>query len=198
MRLLDIDQRSDAWLAWRACGLGSSDAAAIVGLSPWTTRDELLLEKEMALRGERARDRDNGAMARGRRLEPVARDLYEQLMGWEAPPACGVHREHDWLKASFDGWVRERSLPVEIKCPNRADHELALQGDVPEKYAAQVPHLMLVSGASRLHYVSYSDYFPTGSRLAVVTVERDERICDLLFQAELEFWREVECRLLDG
>lgn len=197
MHLLPIDQRSEAWLSWRACGLGSSDAAAIVGLSPWTTREELLVEKEIALRGEKLRDRDNGAMARGRRLEPAARTLYEELMGFESPPSCGVHEQHPWLKASFDGYCASRNLPLEVKCPNADDHRLALEGYVPEKYSAQLPHLMLVSGASRLHYVSYTDNprFPPGERFALVVVPRDEELCGLLLAAELEFWDEVQSRL---
>jgi putative phage-type endonuclease len=145
-----------------------------------------------ALRGLAVQGKaDNGAMARGRRLEPVAGEVYEALMGWRVPPLCCVHDEHDWLKASLDGYNADRNLAVEIKAPNKDDHSQALAGEVPEKYLAQVHHLLLVSGAGLLHYVSYSEYFPDSKKLAVVDVPRDEEVIQALFEAEKEFWDKV-------
>jgi hypothetical protein len=99
--------------------------------------------------------------------------------------------EHGWLKASLDGDNAGRSSAIEIKAPNRDDHKTALCGEVPEKHLAQVNHLLLVSAARGLHYVSYSDYFPRSERLAVVWVPRDEGVLAALFAAEAAFWQVV-------
>lgn len=191
MRLVSLRQGSPEWLAWRSQGVGSSDAAAIVGASPWTTREALLLAKQEALRGAPAQDRDNWAMARGRRLEPHARASYEGVMGWASPAACAEHAALPWLRASCDGWEPGRRLPLEIKCPGRADHEEALAGRVPAKYLPQVTHLMLVTGATSLHYWSYSDRFPPGLQAALVEVPRREEECMALLDVEAAFWEEV-------
>jgi putative phage-type endonuclease len=192
LRVVNLDQRSEDWLSRRNTGIGSSDAAAIVGISPWPTARKDRAQKVAALRGQRVAGKDdNGAMARGRRLEPVAGKVYEELMGWKIPPLCCMHDEHDWLKASCDGYNAERNLVAEIKAPNKVDHAGAREGVVPEKYVAQVNHLLLVTGGKRLHYISYNDYFPESGRLAVVDMPRDEELLAALFEAEKAFWEKV-------
>lgn len=192
MRILTLEQRSPDWLAWRNTGLGSSDAAAIVGLSPWASAEKVLKQKVAAFLGQKAESkRDNGAMARGRRLEPIAVAIYEELMGWQIPAVCGTHETHDWLKVSLDGYNAERSLIAEVKAPNKDDHALALAGGVPDKYIPQLLHQYLVSGAKTCHYISFSDYFEKSKRLAVVPFTRDEEMIAALFTAEKTFWDSV-------
>lgn len=191
MRIVKLAQRSPEWLAWRSQGIGGSDAPAVVGLSPWTTRGALLGEKKGALLGAPPRSFDSGAMARGRRLEPVVGRLYRDFTGWDFEDVCAEHDTLPFVRASFDGWVRDINLPVEIKCPNRQSHEQALSGVVPAYYVPQCHHLMAVAGSTRLHYVSYSDYFPAHKRLAVVTLRAASEELAALLAAEAEFWDEV-------
>lgn len=189
MKKITLDQRSNDWLTWRNTGLGSSDAAAIVGMSPWTTPLSVWRQKVAALRGEKpAGKKDNGAMARGRRLEPHAVSLYEEMMGWQVPAQCGVHEEYEWAKVSLDGYNEAMGLFVEVKAPNREDHLTALSGKVPEKYQPQLHHQFLVSGCRLAHYISYSDYFNKSQELAIVPVRRDEEMVQELLAAEKEFW----------
>ncbi len=68
-----IDQ---AWHEWRRGGIGSSDAAAIMGVSPWRTPKEVWEEKVYGT----SVIIDNSAMARGRELEPIARTWFEETM----------------------------------------------------------------------------------------------------------------------
>lgn len=221
MKIISLDQRSPDWLAWRNAGIGSSDAAAIVGASPWTTANELWIKKSACYHSLRKvvpekSESENSAMARGRRLEPKIAAEYSRLFGWSTTPICGAHDEHSFIKASFDGvsprdklaeemiaagdwsifqdWFSEHLDQVviqEIKAPNRDDHDLALQGHVPEKYEPQCHHLLLVAGVNTLHYVSYNDYFPSGKRLAVVLMKADGPAVKALLAAELEFWEHV-------
>jgi hypothetical protein len=132
-------------------------------------------------------------MARGHRLEPQARREYEALFGWEAPPMCAESEEYPWLRASCDGFVTDRRVVVEIKCPNRDDHALALERQVPFKYHPQVHHQLLVMEASVAHYVSYTDssYFSATQRLAVVTVVRPRTLDHVLLSELCAFWAEV-------
>ena len=132
-------------------------------------------------------------MTRGKLLEPVARRLYEGLMGCKVPPVCCHHDEHPWLKASLDGYAGKVSLVVEIKAPNRDDHFKALlDKEVPEKYYWQVMHLLLVTGCRVCHYVSYSPQQSVANqRLAVVPVHTDKQALAWLLAEEKKFWAEV-------
>ena len=215
MKVLALDQDSPEWLAWRDTGLGSSDAAAVLGLSPWKTRRALWEEKLVRYRQQLARlghpdpdpaltakvlaarkadeGKNESAKRRGKDLEPVARAEYEWLMDVQTPPACGVHPGFEFLKVSLDGYAPERSLFVEIKAPNQRAHDEALYGTVPHYYIPQVYHQFVVSGLELCHYVSYHPKYPAGKKLAVVPVRRRD-VADQVGQlqhVEVEFWESV-------
>lgn len=100
----------------------------------------------------------NEAMARGHRLEPVARVEFEFETGISVQPACYLHPEHDWLAASLDGISIDESVLVEIKCPGLKTHSEALGGKVPVLYYPQMQHqLATVTTANKGYYWSYTD-----------------------------------------
>ena len=179
MRFVSLVQGSPRWHEWRAGGIGGSDAAAILGLSPWCA--PLLLWQRKT--GRAPEQEVSFAMRRGQKLEPVARRLYEGLVGWEAPPVCVEHPTRPWLRVSLDGLDPWGDVPLEIKCPNGDAHRLALDGRVPDYYAPQVQFQLLVTGARVLHYVSYnpSACFGAGEQLsAPVEVRPDPAMFALL------------------
>ncbi len=51
----------------------------------------------------------------------------------------------------------------------------------------QCDHQLLVTGAKRLHYVSYNPNFPRGKELALVVYRRNQESLDALLEAELTF-----------
>lgn len=174
-------QGSEAWRAWRGKGLGSSDAPVLLGWSPWKTLEQLVLEKQGKWKptfGE-AQQR---AMDRGKRLEPVIRAWYERTHGKGKLFPDGIF-EDKHLRGSFDGICRDAPNEdgsagrlIEIKAPNRDDHELARAGLVPKKYVPQVQWLLMLSGLLWADYVSYG----SDDTYAVVQVKRD-----VLMQEEL-------------
>lgn len=215
MKLISLDQDSSEWLAWRDTGLGSSDAASILGLSPWKTRRELWEEKLVRYRDQLARlgepdpdpeltarvraklreqeGKNESAKRRGKDLEPVARAEYEWLFDIAIPPACGVHPGFEFLKVSLDGYSPKHSLFAEIKAPNQRAHEEALYGGVPHYYIPQVLHQFVVSGMNTCHYISYHPKYPAGKKLALVPVRRDQfaEQIEQLLHTEVEFWESV-------
>jgi len=219
MKIVSLDQDGSAWHAWRNAGLGSSDAAAILDCSPWKKPRELWEEKTMlyhaqlapgkdakppkhvsdeAARAIRERmsfqDKKNGsAKTRGKIFEPRVRAMYEQWTGKTFPPVCGQHDELDWMKVSLDGDDEQCDLFIEIKCPKRENHELALAGGIPEYYEPQVWHQFAVSGRSNCHYISYHPQFPQHSRLAIVEVKYEDvrESVESLVELEKIFWRGV-------
>lgn len=191
MRILDIDQESEEWVAWRESGLGSSDAAAIMGVSPYKSRAQLFKSKAYPLVGKERED--NEAMRRGRRLEPKARGYYEQVTGIKTRRVCVLHDDLDWLKASLDGLSEDDRIVLEIKCIKKDYHALALAGRIPPLYYPQLQHQLIATGLDVLHYWSYSESstFPGRQRLALVIVSADHAYQQRLLDEEKRFWKEV-------
>jgi putative phage-type endonuclease len=189
MRIVNLEQGSDDWLLWRGAGITSSDAAVIMGCSPWNNITDLWKEKaSLAVPSPRL---PSSAMERGKRLEGVARDLYERLMGFLVPPVCGIHDSEDWIKTSLDGWNERFKVVAEFKAVKKEDHFQALGGEVPEKYYWQCQHHLLASGARICHYTSYSpQQSEKHRRLKILEVFPGEDTYRLL-SAETEFWRSV-------
>lgn len=191
MRIVNLDQHSDEWLLWRERGIGGSDAGVLWFGEYWgRTLADLYKEKT---RDKTLKKRPKtAAMQRGIDLEPLIRSRYENFMDVRAEPVCAHHDDHEWLKASFDGWIPRLAIAVEYKAPNNADHGCALDGEVPAKYLAQLLHLCLVSGSRRVHYVSYSDRFEAPDDFAMVPFTPQEADLRKLFDLEQEFWAKAE------
>lgn len=203
MKIIELDQSSDAWLEWRNGGIGSSDAPSVCNLSPWKTRYDLWEEKvykyhkgKSILSGKqlkiisekmRAKESENeSSKNRGKKLEPEARFIYEQMIGHEVPPVCGTHNELEFLKVSLDGWNEKKNLFVEIKAPNNKAHSEALLGYVPEYYVPQLLHQFVTSEGTECHYISYHPKFPPGQRMAIVKVNKNTSNETLRIDATLE------------
>lgn len=176
-----MDQQQ--WLNWRRGGIGSSDAAVIVGVSPWRTPYQIWEEKLFGI----CEQFENSAMTRGKELEETARRQFEELMGIVVFPKNMVNPDTDWLRASLDGMCLDEKVMVEIKCPNKEDHSRAVTKKVPEKYWPQCQHQLAVTGLPGMYYFSFD-----GSKGVVVEVARDQSYIDQLFQKEKEFWALVQ------
>ncbi|MFO7685079.1 MAG: YqaJ viral recombinase family protein [Desulfobacterales bacterium] len=185
---IELDQSTDEWLSWRRGGIGASDAPVVMGLSPWQTDQELLLLKT----GQQVERPANGAMLRGKRLEPLARLAYVQHTGIDVAPVCVQSQEHSWLRASLDGLSTDNRHVVEIKCPGERDHSLAASGSVPEKYFPQLQHILAVTGLAEIFYWSFRF-----EHTALLKVERDEAFISRLLEKEIDFWTRV-CAVTAG
>lgn len=190
MRYIPIQQNTPAWHAWRKQGIGASDAATILGLSPFKTAARLFAE----MTGEAEPEDATFAMARGLRLEPMARREYERRYRLGMEPCCGEHDARPWMRASFDGLDLLGTTILEIKWPKWELHEQALDGHVPDYYWPQVQHQLAVSGAAECHYWSCSDNkkFQAEDCFVLVRSKPDESDILDLIAAELEFWQRVQ------
>lgn len=198
MIIVNLDQGSPDWHKWRIRGLGSSDSSVIwYGQHFETDLKGLWTEKV----GHSTQKKENSAMARGKRLEPVVRDIYQKVSGIVAEPFCATHDTLGYLKASLDGWCPLNKVLVEIKCPNRNDHLDALDNRVPRKYVPQLLHQWLISAAERIHYVSYNPhhFFPPSKKFQVVEIAPDarfKRFAERLLKESVCFWEQCVMRNL--
>jgi putative phage-type endonuclease len=148
-------QSTPEWHAYRRTHFNASDAPAMLGVSAYKTRSQLLQERHTGLCPEV----DPATQRRfndGHRFEALARPLAEKIIGQDLYPVTGSNGN---LSASFDGLVMDESIAWEHKtlnkelravltvAPEMADHEAA-NAIIPLHYRVQMQQQCMVSGAA--------------------------------------------------
>jgi len=183
---MDLTEGSEAWREWRRSGIGSSDAATILGENPFKTADGLFLEK---LQPTQQVER-NFARMQGKALEPFARAEYCIQTGIHFEPACLQNLERTWLRASLDGISADGDRLVEIKCGASAYRRAAAAHRPSRHHMGQLQHALAVTG---LPVIDIWYYFPPHDPVRLEVRRNDTYIERLLF-AEEAFWM----RLIDA
>lgn len=184
---------SPDWHAFRRRGLGGSDAPVITGKTPreWSTKLKLWELKTH----RRQPDRPNWPMKRGLRLEPFARDRYQDMTGVAMPRVARIHPKYDFLRVNADGVNFALGGGLEIKCPGKEDHAKALDGEIPEKYLDQLIHTMYVLDLDWIDYFSFYPRTPNSrvtfrQETATIRVDRKKSRERKLIPLEKQFWEE--------
>lgn len=172
MRLLDLEQRSQTWLAWRQAGITATESSVILGLNPYMTPWRLWCEK--VGRAQPADLSANPLVRFGIEHEDEVRQLFELKHLDVVMPACGEFDEDPIFRASFDG-LTSAMEPVEIKCPSEMTildvKQRGLESDACRLYRIQVQHQLMVSGAQHGWLVFFDR---TTNDLIEFVIERDE------------------------
>ena len=160
--LTDAPQGSPAWHAARAKHFCASEAAAALGLSKYTTRDELLRQKATGL-AEEVSPAKQRLFDAGHQAEALARPIAEGIAGTEFFPVVATREVEGMpLLASFDGIDLLDEVIWENKMPNQSLVQQVQAGDLEPHYYLQLEHQLLVSGASRALFTT-SDGTPKGT-----------------------------------
>jgi putative phage-type endonuclease len=174
------------WLDERRKGIGGSDVAAILGLSPWKTAFQVYQDK----RGEVGNYEGSAAMDWGKRMEPAIRQWYSDQTGRSVrvPEKIIYNSEYPFMLASLDGFTDDGRI-VEIKTA-RSGKGWGEPGtaEIPDCYALQVQHYMLVTGM----WVADVAVSIGGGSPELYTVEADRELFNLLIEAEAAFWERVQ------
>ena len=178
------------WLAIRRQGIGGSDVAAALGLSPWKSSLELYSEKT----GEmlQANHETNEALLWGRILEPVIRNEFGKRTGYPVKPMRSMlqHPCFPFMLADLDGLVEVpgQGLGVlEIKTASSFKQSEWDDGKVPDYYLLQVQHYLSVSGLD----FAIVCVLLGGNQLKWSRVDADPDLIESLITLESEFWRHV-------
>ena len=174
MRMVFLDQGSEAWLKWREEGLTATESAVVLGLSPYKTPWRLWAEKTHCLKPQ---DLSNNPLVRyGREHESIARRAYESKTQDELMVLCGEYDEDSRFRASFDG-IDKDGAPVEFKCPSQSTFSdvksQKTESEAFRLYNIQVQHQMLVAGADHGHLVFFNG---ESAEMIVFHIERDKRM----------------------
>jgi putative phage-type endonuclease len=187
------DLSRNDWLDVRKRGIGSSDAAAAIGLNPYKSQLELWLEKtnrDVGLAKPNPDD-DTTPVFWGVVLEPVVASQYQRRTGNKVRKVNAVlqHPDVPWMLANIDREVVGSNEVQILECKTAGLNGARLWRDgVPKYVEVQVMHQLAVTGKQAADVAVLLG----GQQLEVYRIERDEALITQLIALERQFWHYVE------
>lgn len=188
----------EEWLAGRVNGIGASEAAAAIGMSPFESQYDLWMRKT----GQKG-DKDltgNAAVEYGNRIEPAMRVMFQA----EHPELVLDYHQFDvlyrpdkpWMTATLDGELTDSEghrYVLEIKTANVAKK---VQYDkwhdqVPRQYYIQACWQLLVTGWDGVYLFAKLMKLNGDSELRTYFIDRESHKEDMAWlESEVErFWK---------
>lgn len=194
LKLVKTNELSrDDWLEVRKTGIGSSDAAASVGLNPYQSQLELWMVKTGrggALPQIDPND-DSSPMFWGTLLEAFVAAHYTKKSGNRIRKINAVlqHPEHAWMLANIDREVVGVPEVQILECKTAGMNGAKLWRDgVPEYVQLQVHHQLAVTGKQAADVA----VLVCGNEFRTFRIERDDALISRLIELERKFWHYVE------
>ncbi|MBS7457895.1 YqaJ viral recombinase family protein [Coralloluteibacterium stylophorae] len=191
LRLVDTTKLDrDQWLEVRRGGIGSSDAAAAVGLCPYKSMLELWMEKTGRVSASVPSGMDHPTFW-GTLLEPYVAVAYTQKTERKVRKLNAVlqHPTFPFMLANIDREVVGAADVQILECKTAGEFGSRLWRDgVPEYVQIQVQHQLAVTGKSAADVA----VLLCGQKLDIHRIERDEDVIGRLTVLEARFWEYVE------
>lgn len=150
----DLRQGTTEWHAYRASHDNASDAPAMMGCSPYKTRDQLIAERATGIVPE-VDPATQRLFDSGHHFEALARPLAEEIIGEDLYPVTGSEGR---LSASFDGLTMLENVAWEHKRLNARLRAAMVEGctgaDLPLEYQVQMEQQCAVSGCERVLFTA--------------------------------------------
>ena len=183
----------DEWLSVRKGGIGSSDAAAAIGLNPYLSPLELWLLKSGRDGNlpEIDPNDDTTPVYWGTLLESIVSAAYSKRTGNRVRRVNAVlqHPQEPWMLANIDREVLGDPDVQILECKTAGLNGARLWRDgVPEYIQLQVLHQLAVTGKRAADVA----VLICGQELQVHRIERDDAMIERLIELERQFWRYVE------
>ncbi|MGD7291094.1 YqaJ viral recombinase family protein [Ralstonia pseudosolanacearum] len=194
LRLVETkDMPREDWLEVRKSGIGGSDAAAAVGLSPYQSQLELWLVKTGRDANLTKPDPEDTTepVFWGQILEPIVAAAYTKQTGNRVRRVNAVlqHPTIPFMLANVDREVVGNREVQLLECKTAGEFGARLWRDgVPEYVQLQVQHQLMVTGKQAADVA----VLLCGQKLDVHRIERDDALIARLVELESAFWRYVE------
>lgn len=191
----------EEWLAGRTAGIGASEAAATVGLSPFESAYELWERKT----GQKP-DKDltgNPVIEYGNRLEPIVRSMFQA----EHPELKVDYHQFDilyqterpWITATLDGELTDENgrkgvLEIKTNSVGKKAQWDAWKDAIPVHYLCQVCQQLYVTGWDYAYLYAKLKKLNGDSELREYRIERSEHEEDIRWLvSEIDkFWEPVK------
>ena len=187
------DLSREDWLSVRRNGIGSSDAAAAVGLNPYKSQLALWMEKTGRddLFAPIDVNDDSTPVYWGTLLEPIVAASYAKRTGNRVRKVNAVlqHPDHSWMLANLDREVVGVPEVQILECKTAGVQGARLWKDgVPEYVQLQVQHQLAVTGKRAADVAVLIG----GQDLQIHRIKRDDLLIERLIQLEEVFWGYVQ------
>ena len=189
------DMSRTEWLEVRQQGIGASDAAAAVGISPYQSQLELWMIKTGRMSGlaEPSLDEARSPLYWGNVLEPIVANHYSRKTGRKVRRVNAVlqHPDEDknWMLANLDYAIAANDEVQILECKTAGEFGARLWKDgVPEYVQCQVQHQLAVTGKQAADVA----VLICGQEFRTYRIQRDDALIEQLIKLERQFWHWVE------
>ena len=179
----------------RTKGLGGTDSPVVMGVSPWTTKMDLWMEKRGLLEPEP----ETPAMRRGKALEPLIADIYQQktgrrLLNITDKDEPWTHPEFPFITAHPDFEISTIGTPdppgiLEIKCLGLRSFSKVKREGIPLPYLIQLQHYLSFPEYS---WGAFAIFNAELWDLVHFDVQRDTEMIKNIIEMDRDFWTLVE------
>jgi len=189
----NAESNSDEWHRLRMSGIGGSDVAKILGLSPWGGPIEVWNYKKYGAKKKELTEPQEW----GIRLEPVVLEKFQEIM-----PNLNIittnnmyrHPVNRFLLANPDALILDKNniiSGVEIKTADKYSGEKFIDG-IPNDYMLQIQLYM--------HVFDVKDWFIAyligGNNFNYQLIKRDDELLNIIIPKLSDFWDHVESGLI--
>lgn len=193
------------WRQMRSPGIGGSDAGAIIGMSKWSSIDDVFNVKTGLKKSPDISNND--AVIYGNKAETLLRELFKldfpEFEVYHNNLEILIDDEYDFLRASVDGEILKspHGLGVlEIKTSTPRDNEAWAEWEnrIPDSYYCQVLHYLMITKYefaivdAHLIHKSYSDSFLPWAETRRYMFTRNELADEIAYlrEEEIRFWQD--------
>ena len=181
------------WLKYRKCGIGGSDAAAILGISPYRTARDLYYDKLDIVTHDEP-DENWVQKKMGHLLEDLVAEIFHVKTGYEIFQLKKMffHPEYTHMLADVDYFVvlpNGETAILEIKTTNYNAIDIWWRDGaevVPIHYEIQGRHYMAVMDVDHVFFCCL--YGNTADETIIRHIARDRNYEDELIALETDFW----------
>jgi putative phage-type endonuclease len=189
----ELPQGSDRWREERNKGIGASEVATIMGENPYQTAYQFA---QIRLGIIPTPDLSNNFnIKRGHQLEPLARDITNQIIGDEYIPCSFQSTTWPFARYSSDGFCKATNSLIEIKCPGEKNHTWMIENSQPMPYyIPQLQWALMITGCDVIYFVSYNQAFP--EPIFMVPIKPDKKYQEMMLEKVTKFWSDLQNKIL--
>lgn len=192
--VVDIENLSrEDWLSYRRKGIGGSDVAAIMGISPFATIRDLYYDKIGVTPVVEEEESNWVAKEVGHRLEDLVAEIFSKKTGLEVFPVRKMFRHplYPFMLADVDFFIRfpDGSYGIlECKTCNYNARDKWDNDSIPANYVYQVRHYLATMNMNKAYIACL--YGNNDSEFVIRSIERDDREEEEIIEQESYFWKE--------
>lgn len=178
------------WLKARKLGLGGSDMAAVLGLSPWRSPIDVWLDKT----SDTVEEKESEPMYWGNVLEEVVAQEFAKRSGYKVRNNNFTlqSEEYPYLLANIDREIVGLDAGLECKTANAFKANEWDGDNVPDAYYIQCQHYMAVTGKSSWWIAALIG----GNTFVYKEIKRNEEVIKAIIDTGAAFWELVESKTM--